>query len=257
MSFKNFKDFFIGFWHALDSEANKNDGSWYVLRISAALVVFGVSVSVVSFVIIFIVDEIYTFDFCLGNDCLKNFYKNFSASFAMIQWSLAGAVGVFALGSFGIACKAYSNDKASNDFGAHISHLSLFKSYVESEIGKKRRINSGSVDILNWYNVIYPQSHRGDLEVSLKYRNYLKDIGQCIEVSSLNFIGPASDNFDYKVHQKSMIKALLPLGISLESLPRMDFWEVEEEVISLIVIVNRSFCKHESEVISVDLRKYR
>ncbi|WP_394424798.1 retron Ec48 family effector membrane protein [Vreelandella stevensii] len=255
--YNRLKNFVAAFWLSLDSESSKADGSWYVLRISAALIIFGVFISVISFVTIFIADEVYSFDFCFGNNCFKNFYNYFSTPFIMIQWSLTGAVGVFALGSFGIACKTYSNNKSSNDFGAHIAHLSLFKHYVESEIAKKKRIKQESVDILKWYNLIYPKSERGDLEVSIGYRNHLQDIGLCMESSSINFIGPASNSFDYKVHQQSMINVLSPLGVYLKNLPRMDFWEVEEEVISLIIIVNRSFCKHESGFINLELRKYR
>ncbi|MGP9510920.1 retron Ec48 family effector membrane protein, partial [Halomonas sp. AOP43-D1-39] len=152
-------------------------------------------------------------------------------------------LGLFALGTFGVACKTYANNKNANAFSSHISYLSLFQNYVGFEISKRISVDRNSADVLNWYNVIFPSSNVGDLRVSSNYITILREIDDCIKKSNEEFVGPAYKHFDYNVHQRRIIEILKRIGIELEPLPRSNFWSVEEEVLSLIEVVNASFFK--------------
>lgn len=231
------------FWFALNFSSSKGDESWYILRLCLGLIVIGLFLSTVVFLATFFSQKIYENSFCLSNDCLKKFYSFFDVSFLIIEWSFKVSIGLFALGSFGLACKTYMNNKSANAFSSHIAYLSLFQSYLDMEVEKRVRINRESVDAHKWYNVIYPRSSDGFIEPSGIYLTFLKEINDCIEKSNEDFVGPNYRHYDYNVHQRRLISALEKIGIYLEPLPRANFWIVEEEILSLIEVINTSFCK--------------
>ncbi|WP_447929047.1 retron Ec48 family effector membrane protein [Vreelandella sp. EE27] len=236
-------NFIKNFWVSLNVGSIKGEESWYILRFCAAFILIGSSMAVFIFFITMISQRIYEQSFCLSNDCFKQFYSFFDVSFLIIEWSFKASIGLFALGSFGLACKNYMHNKNANAFSSHIAYLSLFQNYLDIEVGKRIRVNRSSIDALHWYNIIYPNSSFGDIKPSEEYMRLLGEINGCILKSNEEFMGPSYKHYDYNIHQQRLISNLSNIGIYLEPLPRANFWSVEEEVVSLIEVINTSFCR--------------
>lgn len=239
------KDYFKKFLRFLSSIVSPDDESRYVIIACVAIVAAGVFFSLVIMGVTFFTEGIKNKDLCFSNSCFENLYSYYGVSFKIFILSLKASIGLFALGTFGIACKTYANNKNANAFSSHISYLSLFQHYVDFEISKRVGVSRESVDILHWYNVICPSSNVGDLKISRDYFCILKEVEGCIIKSNDEFEGPVKKHFDYHVHQRRIIEVLKKIGIELEPLPRTNFWAVETEVLSLIEVVNASFFKLE------------
>lgn len=249
--------FIKNFWFALNVSSSKGDESWYILRFCSGLIVIGLFFSIAVFFATFFSQSIYENSFCLSNDCLKKFYSFFDVSFLIIEWSFKASIGLFALGSFGLACKTYVNNKSANAFSSHIAYLSLFQSYLDMEVEKRIRVSRKSIDALHWYNIVYPHSSAGFIEPSNIYLSFLREIDGCIVKSNEEFVGPSYSHYDYNVHQQRLISVLEKIGIYLEPLPRANFWIVEEEVLSLIEVINASFCKLDKDFDGFSKPNYR
>jgi hypothetical protein len=97
---------------------------------------------------------------------------------------------------------------------------------------------------LKWYNLIYPKSRNGILEISNEYYDKIKNINKIIDLSNRISSGsnPINQGFDHKKHQSEMIVALREIGIKLGRAPRNNFKDAEGVLLSIIDKVNKEFC---------------
>lgn len=185
-------------------------------------------------------------EFCIRSECLLNFYDYHKGSFDFFTKSISvissivTAVGIF------VAVLTFINTKDSNALNNHISHLKLFTDYVESEVGNRDCLKISSFDSLSWYNLMFKESFAGSMIVSDEYLNKIYDINEQIRVTNEKSTKASNGPFRYTEHQARIIKVLKPLGIKLESSPKNDFMIIEQQVFSLIDVINGTFCHKEN-----------
>lgn len=194
--------------------------------------------------------EAFDAGLCFTNQCFERFVDNFSATFLVLKVTGTVLAGVITLGGILIALLSYLNSLKTTALSNHLSHLSMFHTYVTAEIDKRPRLERGCFDLLCWYNLIYSKSKIGLLEISNGYIEFIEEINSNIAFSNALVRNEEDGGYRYKNHQAKMKETLSRSGITMHSLPRLDFHEAEGEVFDLIQTVNCSFCHPSSLVIS-------
>lgn len=216
-------------------------------------------VGVLIFFIIFFVtgfeEDIFDLPFCLSNSCVGYFAKAFSSALAVLSVTGALVGGLVTFGGIVVALLSYVGATRASALSNHISHLSIFSNYVYGEIDKRDRLSRGSFDVLRWYNLIYNKSRLGELLISGDYILFMSKLNCLISGSNSLIERVESGGYRYKPHQESMKNLMLEIGVSLDYLPRTDFYEVEGQLFDLIKTVNMSFCQSERGLALLE-RKY-
>uniref|UniRef100_E6QE24 Uncharacterized protein n=1 Tax=mine drainage metagenome TaxID=410659 RepID=E6QE24_9ZZZZ len=107
-------------------------------------------------------------------------------------------------------------------------------------------ISPSSVDVLSLYNCIFDKSRTGKTDISKNYIEFVEKINKEISTSNDKSSNPKVGSFRYTEHQRRIILILKDTGITMNYLPRNDFFEAEGQVFSLIERVNQSFCYTDS-----------
>lgn len=179
-------------------------------------------------------------DFCFESSCIEEFESLFSGTINIIKFGSSFAyIFIFSSGVY-IALRNYQIGVKSSALSGHISHLSMFKDYMEGEIEKYGLLNIQKINVYNWYTLAFPDSSQGDISVSDKYRGVVDGVAKAIDETNRSISSPMG-GFGYRKHQDRMIKALKPLGISLSYRPKNDFVDVETEIFKLIDSFNHTF----------------
>ncbi|WP_100638356.1 retron Ec48 family effector membrane protein [Marinobacter salexigens] len=193
-------------------------------------------------------------DFCLASQCVLNFEKTFSGTIKIMQFGAAVAwIFVFVSGVY-IALKNYLTSVRSTALSGHISHLSMFKEYLEGEVVKFGMLKLKEIDVYKWYGFAFPNSSKGDISVSKKYLYAVSEILSVIEETNLSIKSPKG-GYGYRKHQDRVKRALAPFGIDMPYLPKNNFNDVEIQIFNLIDSVNHTFTDL-SDVISDCDRDY-
>lgn len=193
---------------------------------------------------------------CFSEKCIKNASDVWQYPFYVLCATLNLLVSIATIGGIFVALLGYLHTTAATAFGNHISQLEVFQKYLESEISKRSRVSPRSVDIYRWYNLIFPDSDTGTLNVSLGYEGIVESLTSVIENGNSQSKSAVKGSFRFVSHQENMIKALSLFGIKLDRQPRVEFFEIEDEILSLIRAVNFAFCGKSSRCIIPD-RNYR
>ena len=193
--------------------------------------------------------------FCLNSECLERFVRAVEPSLAFGKATSDLVVAIATAGGIVIALWSYFNAVNNSALGNHISHFSIFQSYLNSEIEKRNRINVSSIDTFYWYNLIFPNSKSGMMTVSEKYKKTVIEINNQILLSNNLSSTATGESFRYVRHQKDMKENLMAIGITVFMQPRIEYYEAEDQVISLIACINSSFCL-EAEIPKLIARKY-
>jgi len=187
-------------------------------------------------------DGAFFLPICFQRECLKRFAYLYKAPVAITSATLVALSAVATVGGIFVALQSYVANVRATAFSNHISQLNAFLNYVSGEIAKRPRIASQSVDSFYWYRKIFDNAGRGDLEVSVHYDDLLKELAATIRTSNELASHPSHERFRYVEHQKRMIAALSGFGISMVRQPRLEFFEIEEQVLSMVIAVNFAFC---------------
>lgn len=200
-------------------------------------------------------DELFNLDFCFTDDCVGYFVSNLSNSIAIANATLEVLVAVATVGGIIVALLGYLNSSHTSALSNHISHFSIFHSYLNGEVGKLSMVSPESIDVLSFYNFIFHKSRSGKTDVSSDYINFVKDLNSEVITSNGKAKGVQDGAFRYKDHQARLIQLLVRAGITMTYLPRNDFYAAEGQVFSLIEKVNQSFC-YSGSVPILESRKY-
>lgn len=179
---------------------------------------------------------------CFQRECFKRVVYLYKAPVAIASATLVALSAVATVGGIFVALQSYVANVRATAFSNHISQLNAFLNYVSGEIAKRPRIAAQSVDSFFWYRKIFDDAGRGDLEVSNHYVRLLQELAEAIQISNDLASHPSRERFRFVEHQQRMIAALSGFGISLVRQPRLDFFEIEEQVLSMVVAVNFAFC---------------
>lgn len=201
----------------------------------------GVLISVMA-VITTGVGGVFSRRLCFNNDCIKEFLGLFDQSFLILTATLNLLVGLATIGGIIVALMSFLNSANATALTNHISHFSIFQSYLAVEISKRNRISATSVDTFVWYNLIFSNSRAGKTTISDEYCSRISGLNNEILFSSSQAKTAVQGSFRYMPHQKRIIDALALIGIALSHQPRNEFYEIEDQIFSLISSVNKSFC---------------
>ena len=240
------------------SLAPKTDARKY-LRALAVLTIslFFLGVSLVIATVLFagIDDGAFSRRICFQRECFKNIFYIYKAPVAIASGTLTVLSSVATVGGIFVALQSYVANVRATAFSNHISQLNAFLNYVAGEISKRPRIAPQSVDSFYWYRAIFNDAGKGDLEVSNNYVELLKGLAAAIQISNELASHPSRERFRFVEHQNRLIEALSGFGISMIRQPRLEFFEIEEQVLSMLSAVNFAFCSR-SDLPLMPARKY-
>ncbi|MGY2275929.1 MULTISPECIES: retron Ec48 family effector membrane protein [Pseudomonas] len=229
---------------ALINIKNIDDNILKILVIlSICIIIIGIGLSAIVFLATGFIDKAFNFGFCLTSNCIQNFKAIYGSVLDILTTTGVMLGGLITLGAITVALLSYLSSNRALALANHISHMAIFSNYIYKEIEKKGRLNASSFDVLKWYNLIYSNQESGELIISKDYKIFILEINSQIQTSNKLITKESDGAYLYKPHQKSMKSILKKSGIELSALPRLDFHEVEGEVLELIDIINKSFCR--------------
>jgi hypothetical protein len=103
--------------------------------------------------------------------------------------------------------------------------------------------------------MIFDNAGQGELEVSNHYIQLLQKLVAAIGISNDLARHPSRDRFRFVEHQQRMIAVFADFGISMVRQPRLEFFEIEEQVLSIVTAVNFAFC-HRPNLPAMPARLY-
>ncbi|PRB80540.1 hypothetical protein CQ007_12540 [Pseudomonas sp. MYb185] len=203
-----------------------------------------------------IADDRLNYSFCLRNECLNNVADYYSAPIAIFGFFVDVLVLVATVGGILVALMSYLGSKDTSNFTNHISHLSLFQEFFVGEVNKRDRLSISSFDVYRVYFMVFPGSKDGDFVPGEDYSYFLTEVNNAINESNRKFTSGSIPPFSYQQHQTAMIDCFRMIGLSLQHVPKLDFFEIENQVLDLLETINKSFIGgHES--LKVNERLYR
>lgn len=207
----------------------------FVVVVSISLIFLGVS-----FHLTMIEKKMYGLDFCLQSECIKYMASQMEGTISLAQglgWLITLLTGI---GGAYLALKTYISGVNNSNITNHISHINMFRDFVNLEVTKRKRISPSSVDIYTWYSLIFPNSKGGDLAFCYSYIEIVNKVKAIIDEANVN-ISTASGDYVYKLHQQRMIESLKILGVVVSRGPKNSYIEIEGEVLEVIDSVNSTF----------------
>lgn len=195
-------------------------------------------------------------EFCLSSSCIELFSRTYSGAIKILAVTLSLLVSLATTGGILVALMSYQESVSANSLSNHVSHLSLFRSYIEREIEKGQKLRNSSVDIHAWYFLMFPRSRSGSTRLSDRYIGSISALALVIERSNGSAVSGTGGTFRFATHQEAIISVLKPVGINLTRHSRMDFYEIEGEVFGLVNAVNSAFA-YSGDVSKLPERKYR
>ena len=200
----------------------------------------GVFLSVIVFFHTVYSENLYQKNICFTDKCVTAFFANFNSVSVILQ-SVAWLITLITtIGGIGIALMTYKTGVKNSNLTNHISHLNMFRDYVNAEISKRKFISPDKVNIYKWYSLIFPYSKKGDVSVSIQYKSKIEDIIKVIVDANERITDPAG-KYVYTHHQVSMLDAVGLLGVKISTGPKNEFVLIEEQIFELIDCINLTF----------------
>jgi hypothetical protein len=207
-----------------------------------AVTALGLVLSIFIFTWTGFADRQFSASLCFNNDCVKNFFESFDQSFVILDKTFELLVSIATIGGIVVALMSYLSSASATALSNHIAHFTIFQTYMATEIARRNRISPVSIDNFVWYNLIFSNSRTGKTYVSDQYCVAVAVLNEAVNFSNEQAKTAAQGSFRYMPHQQRIINALLPLGITLTHQPRNEFYEVEDQIFSLIATLNKNFC---------------
>lgn len=199
--------------------------------------------------------HLFSKSLCLRDECIEYWTKTNEYSLAVAKATSDFVVALATAGGIVVALMTYVSNVSNSALANHINHYAIFQTYVINEVSKRDRVSPSSVDIFLWYNTIFMESRLGLMTVSKKYNKFTSDLNDRIALSNEKAKHAIDGSYRYTDHQVRIKDKLIEIGISISSQPRNDFYEIEDQVFSLIGAVNQSFC-FSSEIPRLHTRIY-
>lgn len=218
-----------------------------ILTISVILCVISIVWTAVS-------AKLYERGINLSSHGIDNFYKEVKWSLSIIEvtfWVITTFVTVagvvIALNTYQlnannnrIALDTYQLNAKNTVITNHISHFGMFKDYVNTEINKRDMLKADKINIFCFYNLMFPNSRAGELNVSNEYVDFISGVKGIIENAN-ECITSTSGIYNYKSHQMKLITKFNEAGISLNNGPKNTFISLENEIFNFIDNINSAF----------------
>jgi hypothetical protein len=207
----------------------------------AAVALLGYGFSAVSLWISIKSEETYT-AFCITSTCVGQWLEMVEHPLVIAKGTSDFLVALATVGGIVVALLTYFSSVNNSALANHITHYTTFQTYISSEIAKRNRISASSIDIFYWYNSIFSQSRSGNMIVSGEYLKYIVELGALIEHSNALVASAKTQMFRFKPHQERMIGKFKEIGVDISLQPRLEFYEIEDQLFSLVSSINQAFC---------------
>jgi hypothetical protein len=194
--------------------------------------------------------EVYSRPICFSNACATTFTDLFSLPIKMVIDAFSLIVFIITIGGFTLALETYRLSLNTSSFANNISNYQVFHAFVTYELANRERISNNSLNIFMYYNSLYNSPRTGDFTISKDHLNILDEIESIIVNGNNKSQHAYGGEFRYTEHQDNMIKTLKKFGFDIEFLPRQSFFELEEQVMSLISTISTEFCNIKPEIFS-------
>lgn len=208
----------------------------------ALIFIFGLIISIVIISSTFINSDLISKKICFSNSCVNYFFKEFSVVRDLMGAVISFCVSIATIGGIFVALMNYVSSQKNFAFNNHIEHLKMFCDYMDLEISKRDRLSKKSFDYLMLYGFIFEKSREGSSEVSERFSGFLHELNNLIDNSNGSF-GKDDIGFNYKKHQRKIRDHFGSIGVLLCLSPRVDFFETEKQLFSLINRLSQSFCE--------------
>ena len=221
------------------------------------LIVSVVLILIFCILYVLFIKGLYKKTFCFDAICIESFLDAYATIPSTINGVIQFFSYIFAIAGVYFALKTYISNLDALKTNIHLSHQNTFRSYIEMEISKFDRISGKSLNVFKWYNLAFPDSPAGNINVSQEYIAVINEINSNIKNSNDESSHSAGGVcFDYKQHQGNMIKTFNKLGIKISRMPRNNFYEIEGAVLDFIQQVNVEFFRLELMTCSITSRRY-
>jgi hypothetical protein len=220
----------------------------------AAVALLGYGFSAVS-AWISIKSEVNYTSFCMTSTCVGQWLDMVERPLQVAKATSDFLVALATVGGIVVALLTYFSSVNNSALANHITHYTTFQTYIISEIAKRSRINASSIDIFYWYNSIFAQSRSGNMIVSEGYLKYIVELGALIGHSNRLVASASTEMFRFKPHQERIIGKFKEIGVEISLQPRLEFYEIEDQLFSLVSSINQAFCST-SKPIQLPKRSY-
>ena len=220
-----------------------------------SILTFGIGWSIA--VLLYTTRESHLFQlpFCLSDECAKWYFSQIGESLAIAHTTLDFSVSIATIGGIFVALLSYLNTSGNAALANHIEHLKLFSEYLETEIKKRDRLSANLIDALLLYGKIFNQSRNGKTSVSDEYISFIKRLNVKIEESNKRCVVGTPGGFSHNDHQRKIKDHMQEIGVTIYMAPRNDYFEMEDQLFSLLHRISQSFCPPGS-VSNIITRKY-
>lgn len=187
-------------------------------------------------------------DLCLRTECVDYFEEIHAGAVSIIEWTFSILAGVITLGGVIVALLSYTNTRSATVLGNYLSHLEIFRSFIDIERTRRPLLAPESIDTFTMYEKLFSNPKAGDFEVSPDFIEDYSKLRHELDRSNSRAkraSDPSEDGwarFEYRDHQKRVILALSQLGVKLDKLPRVEYFQIEDQALDLISGVTRTFC---------------
>lgn len=186
--------------------------------------------------------QLFSKSFCFTTSCLEEYFSDVGQSLVIAKATFDLCVAIATIGGIFVALLSYFNASGSAALANHIEHLKVFCEYIDSEVEKKDRLSAQLIDSLLLYGFIFNQSRSGRTSVSKDFNDLILGLNVIIQESNAICAAGASSGFDYNKHQRRVRDHLAPAGITIYMAPRKDYFEMEQQILSLLHRIGQSFC---------------
>ncbi|MFU2316460.1 retron Ec48 family effector membrane protein [Rahnella sp. PCH160] len=226
-----------------------------VLGVVISLVaISGAVLGIYSFHETYKIENLSQKEFCLASKCLVAFAEKTEGVIKIFEVTAWLLTIIATIGGMFVALMTYRTGIRNSNLSNHISHLNMFRDFINAEILKRKYLTPERINIYQWYVLIFPDSKYGDVKVSRNYDNSISDIKSIVNVANEK-ISEATGKYDYRTHQFKMIASLSEIGIKISNGAKNEFIAVELQVFDLIDCVNMTFTDVSIELTKLE-RKY-
>lgn len=220
-----------------------------------AVAAVGYVVCIAGIIAILLSSDLLQRPFCVSSKCISLFTSTLEPALAIGKATSDLLVAVATAGGIVVALWSYFSSVENSALANHISHFATFQSYLSNEVAKRNRVHASSIDTFFWYNLIFPESKRGQMLVAETYKKFVVELNQLISESNALASTPTGKSFRYTEHQRLIRIQIQLIGVFLPPQPRIEYYEIEDQLMSLIAAINSAFCVG-NNVPKLVLRKY-
>jgi len=227
----------------------------FLLYVLGMIAFLGYGLCLLAIISSFLTSGLFERTACFTSECFKEVFTVLEPALSIGKVASDLLITVATVGGIVVALLSYFSAVSNSALANHISHFSTFQSYMNNEIAKRGRLHASSIDVFKWYNTIFPESKSGAMNVSVGYKDFVEGLNFRVNESNQLANTATGESFRYKPHQVAIKGHLELIGINFSLQPRIEYYEIEDQIMSLIGCVNNAFCLN-SHVAALLVRKY-